>query len=62
MTYVSVVGRETVSIIFLITALNDLKILAGDIQNAYLNTYTEEKIYFYASDEWKGNNLANQLY
>ena len=35
------------------TALNDLKVLAGDIQNAYLNAFTKEKIYFRAGDKWK---------
>ena len=44
MIYASVVGRETVRIAFLITSLNHLKILAGDIQNAYLNAHTKEKI------------------
>ena len=37
MTYASVVVRETVRIAFLVAALNDLKVLAGDIQNTYLN-------------------------
>ena len=44
LTYASVVSREMFRIAFLIVALNDLKILAGDIQNAYLNAYTKEKI------------------
>ena len=34
MTYASVVGREMVRITFFIATLNDLKILAGGIQNA----------------------------
>ena len=55
MTYASVVGRETVRIAFLLAALNNLKVLAGDIQNAYLNAYTKEKIYFCAGNEWKSN-------
>ena len=55
MTYASVVGRETVRIAYLIASLNDLKILAGNIQNAYLNAHTKEKIFFYAGDEWKGS-------
>ena len=55
MTYASVVARETVRIVFLIASLNDLKILTGDIQSAYLNAHTKEKIYFYAGDEWKGS-------
>ena len=39
----------------LVTALNDLKILAGDTQNVYLNAFTKEKIYFRAVDEWKAD-------
>ena len=51
MTYASVVSRESVRIGFLIAALNDLDILAGDIQNAYLNAETKEKVHFYAGSE-----------
>ena len=55
MTYANVVGRETVRIPFLVAALNDLKVLAGDIQNTYLYAFTKEKIYFKAGDEWKAD-------
>ena len=55
MTYSSVVSRDTVRIGFLIAALNDLDILAGDIQNAFLEAPTKEKIFFYAGDEWKSD-------
>ena len=55
LNYVSVVNRDLIRIAFLIAALDDLKILAGDIQNAYLNAYTKEKIYFRAGNEWKYN-------
>ena len=41
MTYASVVSRDSVRIAFLISALNDLDILAGDIQNAYLHANTK---------------------
>jgi len=44
MTYASVVSRESVRIAFLLAALNDCEILAGDIGNAYLNAFTSEKI------------------
>ena len=44
MTYSTVVSRESVRIAFLIAALNNLDILAGDIQNAYLNAPTSEKL------------------
>ena len=55
MTFASVVSRESVRIAFLIAALNDLDILAGDIQNAYLNAPTTEKVHFYAGSEWGAN-------
>ena len=55
MTYASVVGREIVRIAFLVAALNDLKVLAGDIQNAYLNAHTKGRIYFRTGNEWKGD-------
>ena len=52
MSYSSVVSRESVRIAFLIAALNDLKILAGDIQNAYLNAETKERVWFEAGPEF----------
>ena len=55
MTYSSVVGRETVRIGMLMAALNGLELLAGDIQNAFLEAPTKENIFFYAGDEWKAN-------
>jgi preprotein translocase subunit Sss1 len=45
MTYASVVSRESVRLAFLIAALNDLTILSADIQNAYLTSPCQEKIY-----------------
>ena len=55
MTYASVVGRDTVTMSFLVAALNDLNILADNIQNAYLNAETKENIFFYSGDEWRSN-------
>ena len=55
MTYSSDVSRNSVRIGLLIAALNDIVILAGNIQNAYLNATTKEKIYFIAGNERKGN-------
>ena len=52
MTYTSVVSRESVHIAFLLAALNNCKVLAADIGNVYLNTYTKEKIYYKAGLEW----------
>ena len=53
MTYSSVVSSDSVSLAFLIYALNNLYILAGDIQNAYLKYPTKEKVFFYTGNEWK---------
>ena len=55
MTYSSVVSRDTVRIGFLMAALNGLDILAGDIQNAFLEAPTKERVFFYAGDEWKAD-------
>ena len=47
------VSCNSVRLAFLIEDLNYLDILAGDIQNSYLNTPTKEKVFLYAGDEWK---------
>ena len=44
--YSSVVSRYSVQIGFLIVALNDLDIMACDLENAYLNAPCREKIWF----------------
>ena len=51
-TYSSVVSRDSVRIILLLAALNDLDVLSADIQNAYLNAPTLEKYYFTAGIEF----------
>jgi hypothetical protein len=48
----SVVTRDSVRIAFTIAALNDLEVLAGDVQNAYLNAPTKEKCWFIAGPEF----------
>ena len=45
LTYASVVSRESVRIAFMYASLNNLKILAADIGNAYLNAKCREKVY-----------------
>ena len=52
MTYSSVVSRDSVRIMFLIAALNDLDIKMCDIGNAYLNAETRERLWFQAGNEW----------
>jgi hypothetical protein len=56
-TYSSVISRDSVQIAFLYAALNDLDILSADIQNAYLNAPTKDKLYMMASLEFGSNNV-----
>ena len=44
-TFARVVSRESVRIGLLLAALNDLNVLTGDLQNAYLNAPCEEKVW-----------------
>ena len=53
MTYASVVGQENVIIVLIVYDINGLDILAGDIQNDYLNYRAKDNIFFYAANEWK---------
>ncbi len=50
--YSGVVDLETVRIVFLIALLHDLKIVAGDISSAYLQSFTVEKIYTVLGEEF----------
>ena len=43
LTYSSVVSRDSVRILLTIAALNGLKVLVCDIQNAFLNSKCREK-------------------
>jgi hypothetical protein len=54
-TYSSVVSRDKIA--FLYAALNDLDILSADVQNAYLNAPTKEKLYTTAGLEFGLNNV-----
>ena len=51
-TYSSVVSRDSVRIALTIAALNDLKVLGCDIQNAYLTAKCREKIWTIAGPEF----------
>ena len=55
-TYSSVVSRDSVRLFFLLAALNDVDVLACDIQNAYINAETKEKVWFRAGSELGANN------
>jgi len=53
--YSSVVTRESVRIMFLIAALNNLEILGADVQNAYINAKMSERVYTTAGPEFGSN-------
>ena len=57
--YSGVIGMDTVRIGFALGDLNGLKCCAGDVGNAYLNSYTKEKIYLIAGPEF-GPELAGK--
>ena len=54
-TYAGVVSRESVRIAFTYAALLGLDVLAGDIQNAYLQALSSEKLYTIAGPESEVN-------
>ena len=54
--YSSVVSRDSVRLFFLIAALNDLDVSCCDVQNAYINAPTKEKVWFRAGSELGQDN------
>ena len=60
-TYSSVVSRDSVRLAFMIAALNDLDILSADVQNAYLNAPTKEKVYTIAGLEFGSANAGRPV-
>ncbi len=67
-TFASFVSRDTVRLLFLLAALNDLDVLSCDIQNAYLAAPNKEKVWTRFSDqlgpEYEGRKaiIAKALY
>ena len=51
-TYSTVVSRDSVRILLLIAALNDLDVQGADIQNAYLTAPNKEKLWIRAGPEF----------
>ena len=51
-TYSTVVARDSVRILLLIAALNELDVQGGDIQNAYLTAPNKEKHYMRAGPKF----------
>ena len=52
MTYSSVVSCDRVIIMLTLVALNKLDLQTANVQNAYLNANSKERIYFYAGTEF----------
>jgi len=52
LSYASVVARDSVKIVLTLAALNDVDILACDIQNAYLTAECREKVWLRAGPEF----------
>jgi hypothetical protein len=50
--YASVLSRDSVSIAFLIAALNNLDTLTADVQGAYLNAPCKERVHTICGDEF----------
>ena len=57
-TYASVVSRDSVRLAFLIGALNELDVLAADVQNAYINAPCREKVWTVAGAEFGSDKGA----
>jgi hypothetical protein len=55
MTYASVFSRESVSIALTLAALNDLYVMMGDIDNAYLTAPITEKFWTVLGPEFADN-------
>ena len=55
MTYSTVVSRDSVRILLMIAALNDLAVKGADIQNAFLTSPTKERVWLRAGPEF-GND------
>ena len=60
LTYSSVVSRDSVRIALTIAALNGLKVLAADIENAYLTAPCREKIWTVAGPEF-GSDAGKKM-
>jgi Reverse transcriptase (RNA-dependent DNA polymerase) len=59
--HASVVSRDSMGIVFMLASLNDLKVLVGDVKNAYLNAPTEELCYCIAGQEFGANNVGQPV-
>ena len=59
-TYSSVASRDSVRLMFMIAALNDIEVLSTDIGNAYLNAKNREKVHVIVGPELFGDQFSGQ--
>ena len=59
--YSSVVSLRGIRLLTFVAELNDLEVWATDIGNAYLESYTQEKVYIVAGPEF-GNQQGHTLF
>ena len=59
-TYSSVASRDSVRIMFMVAALNDIDVLCTDIGNAYLNAVNREKVHVIVGPELFGKQYSGQ--
>ena len=57
----SVASRDSLRLMFLIAAMNDLKLLSADIGNAYLNAKFRERVHVRCGPELFGQEHAGKL-
>ena len=50
--YTSVATLRSLRIVIFLAELNGLNVMQGDVGNAYLESYTQEKVYFIAGAEF----------
>jgi hypothetical protein len=60
-TYSSVVLRDSIRIAFTLAALNDLDVLSADVQGAYLNAPTKEKVNTTAGFEFGADKVGRPV-
>ncbi len=59
-TYSSVASRDSVRLMFMIAALNNIDVLSTDIGNAYLNAKNREKVHVIVGPELFGDQHSGQ--
>ena len=60
-TFSTVASRDSVRLIFLIAALNDLELLSADIGNAYLNAKCRERVHVRCGAELFGQEHSGKM-